>query len=69
MTGHTKLEHVPNIEKVLERLSLDVKLRQEKCTLMAPEVQYLGLKITKNRIEHTEENRSHCTVTLSYQCV
>ena len=56
ITGHTEIEHVANVEKVLERLSLaGMKLRQEKCIFMAPEVQYLGHKITKQGIEPTEE--------------
>ena len=56
ITGHIESEHVANVEKVLERLSLaGMKLRQEKSIFMAPEVQYLGHKITKQGIEPTEE--------------
>ena len=56
ITGHTESEHVANVEKVLERLSLaGMKLRRETCIFMAPEVQYLGHKITKHGIEPTEE--------------
>ena len=56
ITGHTESEHVANVEKVLERLSLaGMKLRREKCIFMAPEVLYLGHKITKHGIEPTEE--------------
>ena len=45
ITGHTESEHVANVEKVLERLSLaGMKLRREKCIFMAPEVQYLEHK-------------------------
>ena len=32
-----------------------MKLRREKCIFIAPEVQYLGHKITKHGIEPTEE--------------
>ena len=56
ITGHTESEHVANVEKVLERLSLaGMKLRREKCIFMAPKVQYMGHKITKHGIEPTEE--------------
>ena len=56
ITGHTESEHVANVEKVLERLSLaGMKLRREKGIFIAPEVQYLVHKITKHGIEPTEE--------------
>ena len=56
ITGHTESEHVANVEKVLERLSLaGMNLRREKYIFIPPEVQYLGHKITKHGIEPTEE--------------
>ena len=71
ITGHTESEHVANVEKVLARLSLaGMKLRREKCIFMAPEVQYLGHKITKHGIEPTEEKvEAIVQSTPSYQCV
>lgn len=68
ITGHTELEGITYIGKLLERLSLaGMKLRWETCTYM---VQYLVHKITKEGIEPTEEKKGCCcTVTPSNQCV
>ena len=58
ITGKTQAEHLQNLESVLSRLkSAGIRLKREKCTLMAPEVNYmyLGHKIGRNGIEPTWE--------------
>ena len=52
VTGKTIKEHLRNLEVVLSKLSeVDLKLKQQKCIFLAPEVEYLGYTITKEGIK------------------
>lgn len=48
ITGATEVEHGPNLERVLQRLSdAGLRLKRSKCVFMAPSVTCnLGLEIT-----------------------
>ena len=47
--GHTFIEHLRNLEKVLKQLKLNgVKLRADKCSFFKKEVRYLGRLISKD---------------------
>lgn len=51
VTGNDNATHLQNLETVLERLeNAGLRLRQDKCVFMAPEVVYLGYKIDRNGI-------------------
>ena len=46
ITGHSQQEHLKNLEEVLKRLEeAGMRLKQEKCTFLMPEVEHLGHKI------------------------
>ena len=48
ITAPTKEEHLKRLELVLQRLDkYDVRVKREKCSFLAPEVQYLGHVISK----------------------
>ena len=52
VTGKTIEEHLQNLEVVLSKLSeVGLKLKQQKCIFLAPEVEYLGYTITKEGIK------------------
>ncbi|KAJ8351825.1 hypothetical protein SKAU_G00233010 [Synaphobranchus kaupii] len=54
ITGQNDTEHVRNLEEVLRRLSAaGLRLKQEKCRIMAPVVEYLGHKIDANGLHPT----------------
>ena len=56
ITGKTEKEHLENLEKVLKRLSeAGLRLKREKCVFLAPEVTYLGHRISSAGIHPTEE--------------
>ena len=68
LTGHTESEHVANVLKRLSQAGM--KLRREKSIFVAPEVQYLGHKITKHGIEPTEEKVEAIVQSPHpYQCI
>ena len=51
VTGSTEAEHIANVE-VLKRLqTAGMRLKKEKCMFLAPEVKYLGHKISNQDIE------------------
>lgn len=51
VTGKSRVEHISNLREVLERLhNAGMRLKQSKCTFMAPEVVYLGHLITEKGI-------------------
>ena len=55
ITGKSKKEHLAHLQEVLHRLSdAGLRLKRQKCTFMAPEVVYLGYKISKVGIAPTE---------------
>jgi hypothetical protein len=59
VTGPSTEEHVANLERVLQRLeAAEMRLKKEKCVFLAPEVEYLGYKISKRGIEPTDEKVS-----------
>ena len=46
ITGRSQQEHLKNLEEVLKRLEeAGMRLKQEKCTFLMPEVEHLGHKI------------------------
>ena len=56
LTGKSEEEHLKTLEAVLEKLSRGgMKLKKEKGMFFAPEVKYLGHKISQQGIEPTEE--------------
>ena len=47
VTGASEQEHLQNLGTVLQKLkTVGVRLKKSKCLLMAPEVEYLGHKIS-----------------------
>ena len=56
ITGRNDDEHVENLRRVLEVLKENgIRLRINKCLFMAPEIEYLGFKISKQGVEKIEE--------------
>ncbi|XP_072182146.1 uncharacterized protein [Diadema setosum] len=56
VTGATEKEHLENLDKVLNRLNdAGLRLKREKCVFFAPEVTYLGHRISQTGIHPTEE--------------
>ena len=48
ITGKTEKEHLENLEKVLNRLcEAGLRLKHGKCVFLAPEVTYLGHRISR----------------------
>ena len=55
ITGCSQQEHLKNLEEVLQRLEeAGMRLKQEKCTFLMPEVEYLGHKISPEGLQPTE---------------
>ena len=55
LTGKTEEEHLKTLEAVLDKLSkVGMKLKKEKCMFFAPEVIYLGHRISRHGIQPTE---------------
>ena len=55
ITGRSQQEHLKNLEEVLKRLEeAGMHLKQEKCTFLMPEVEYLGHKICQEGLQPTE---------------
>ena len=53
VTGESETAHLRNLARVLERLaSAGIRLKQDKCSFMIPEVQYLGHRISSEGIHH-----------------
>ena len=56
VTGISEDDHLKNLDKVLQKLkNAGLHLKREKCSLMLPEVQYLGHKISAKGLEPTDE--------------
>ena len=56
ITGISEDDHLKNLDEVLQRLkNAGLRLKREKCSLMLPEVQYLGHKISAKGLEPTDE--------------
>ena len=56
VTGISEDDHLKNLDEVLQRLgNAGLHLKREKCSLMLPEVQYLGHKISAKGLEPTDE--------------
>ena len=56
ITGASDAEHLQTLEKVLNRLERSgLRLKRDKCVLMAESVVYLGHKIDKMGLHPTEE--------------
>ena len=56
VTGPSQEAHLKNLDLVLTRLeTAGVKLKQQKCAFLLPEVEYLGHKITKYGLQPTAE--------------
>ena len=52
VTGKTLDEHLQNLDGVLSKLSdMGLRLKQQKCTFLVPEVDYLGYTINKEGIK------------------
>ena len=52
VTGKTLDEHLQNLDGVLSKLSdMGLCLKQQKCTFLVPEVDYLGYTINKEGIK------------------
>ena len=55
ITGRSQQDHLKNLEKVLKRLEeAGMRLKQEKCTFLMPEVEYLGHRICQEGLQPTE---------------
>ena len=56
VTGGSEQEHLQNLDSVLQKLeTAGVRLKKSKCLLMAPEVEYLGHKISSEGLHPTPE--------------
>ena len=56
VSGKNDAEHWDNLEEVLRRLAeANLRLNQEKCTFMAPEVTYCGHVIDRNGVRTVPE--------------
>ena len=55
VTGSTEAEHIANVEVLKKLQTAGMRLKKEKCMFLAPEVKYLGHKISNQGIEPTEE--------------
>ena len=56
VTGSSEENHLKNLDLVLTRLkTAGVKLKQEKCAFLLPEVEYLGHKISKHGLKPNSE--------------
>ena len=56
VTGESEQEHLQNLDSVLQKLeTAGVRLKKSKCLLMAPEVEYLGHKISSEGLHPTPE--------------
>lgn len=56
VTGHTNLEHLHNLETVLQRLRLaGLRLKKEKCRFMQTSVKYLGHIISASGLQPATE--------------
>jgi len=54
VTGKTDKEHLDNLQEVLTRLeTAGMRLKQQKCAFLLPEVEYLGHRITPNGLHPT----------------
>ena len=59
VTGESETAHLRNLAAVLERLeSAGARLKREKCSLMIPEVEYLGHRISAKGIHPVPEKVS-----------
>ena len=57
ITGETEEQHLENLETVLHKLeTAGLRLKQFKCTFMAPEIEYLGHKISPQGLYLTPDN-------------
>ena len=56
VTGISEDDHLKNLDEILQGLgNAGLHLKREKCSLMLPEVQYLGHKISAKGLEPTDE--------------
>ena len=56
ISGQSEEEHLQLLERVLDRLErAGLRLKREKCVLMAESVEYLGHRINKNGLHPTKE--------------
>ena len=56
ISGQSEEEHLQLLERVLDRLErAGLRLKREKCVLMAESVEYLGHRIDKNGLHPTKE--------------
>lgn len=54
-TGATEVEHLANLEKVLESFSATgLRLKRDQCVFLAPSVTYLGHEITAEGLKLVE---------------
>ncbi|XP_047123845.1 uncharacterized protein K02A2.6 [Hydra vulgaris] len=56
VSGRSDEEHLKNVETVLHILEkAGLKLKENKCVFMSPEVEYLGFKLTKDGVVPLED--------------
>lgn len=56
VTGDSEENHLKTLEEVLKRLeAAGVRLKEEKCAFLLPEVEYLGHKISRKGLQPTQE--------------
>lgn len=56
ITGTSKADHLSTLDKVFTRLeAAGLHLKRNKCAFLCPSVEYLGHKITADRLQPTEE--------------
>ena len=56
IAGRTQAEHFQSLKEVLSRLEkVGIRLKRSKCVFQAPEVTYLGHRITSDGIYPLEE--------------
>ena len=64
ITGSTEEEHLSNLDTVLDRLEkAGMCLKKNKCVFMAPQVVYLGHRISKEGLQPTEDKVKAVTDT------
>ena len=56
ITGESEEQHLRNLDTVLQKLQMaGLRLKEDKCTFMVSEVQYLGHKINSQGIHPTTD--------------